>query len=505
MSAPRQLFGFHGGLELAAHKQRPATQPIETLNLVNEYVLPLTQHIGTPSAPVVKPGATVKKGQLLAAADGVIGAALHAPTSGVIRAIESRPVPHVSGLHDTCIVLEADGKDISVARTPWLDWQQRSPTEIRERVRDSGIVGLGGAAFPTWIKLNGEQRAIDLLILNGAECEPYIACDAALMQEQAGAIVGGACIMRHALQAAHCLIAIENDKPEAAAALEATLLAAGDPHLELVRVPVRYPEGGERQLIRMLTGKEVPHNGLPLDLGVVCHNVATAAAVHDAVTEGEPLISRIVTVTGNGVTNARNLRVRIGTPISALVQHCGGYTADAERLIMGGPMMGFALPHDDIPIVKASNCILVAATNDLRTSEAAMPCIRCGDCAEACPASLLPQQLFWYASAGEYDKTRDYDLFDCIECGCCDVVCPSHIPLTGWFRFAKSEIQQQTEEHARAKLARQRFDARNKRLEREKQQREARRKQQQAILAEQDPKAVIAAARERTRRKHEQD
>lgn len=505
MTAMRQLFGFHGGLELTAHKQRPIAHAIETLSLVGEYVLPLTQHIGTPSVLVVQVGDTVKKGQLLAAADGAIGAALHAPTSGVIRAIEMRPVPHVSGLNDTCIVLEADGRDAETARDPWPDWQQRAPVAIRDRVRDSGIVGLGGAAFPSWIKLNGEQRAIELLILNGAECEPYIACDAALMQEQADAIIGGARIMLHALQAAQCLIAIEDDKPDAAAALEAALQTAADPHLELVRVPVRYPEGGERQLIRMLTSKEVPHNGLPLDLGVVCHNVATAAAVQHAVVAGEPLISRIVTVTGSGVAEARNLHVRIGTPISALVQHCGGYTPSAARLIMGGPMMGFALPHDDIPVVKASNCILVATEEYLRPVEEPMPCIRCGDCAEVCPASLLPQQLFWHASAGEYGKTQDYDLFDCIECGCCDVVCPSHIPLTGWFRYAKSEIREQTAEHAQAKHARQRFEARNERLEREKQQREARRRQQQAALAEQDPKAVIAAARERARQKHEQD
>src|SRR5690606_3335565 len=240
MTTARQLFGFHGGLELAAHKQRPIAQPIETLGLVAEYVLPLTQHIGTPSAPVVAVGDAVTKGQLLAAADGVIGAALHAPTSGIIRAIEPRPVPHVSGLHDTCIVLEADGHDTESARAPWPDWQQRTPAAIRRRIRDNGIVGLGGAAFPTWIKLNNGQRPVELLILNGAECEPYIACDAALMQEQADAIISGARIMRQALQAAHCLIAIEDDKPDAAAALDAALQAAADPHLELVQVPVRY-------------------------------------------------------------------------------------------------------------------------------------------------------------------------------------------------------------------------------------------------------------------------
>lgn len=473
--------GFPGGLYLAHRTQALNARPLGTAPLVAEYRLALTHGSGQAAEPVVRVGDRVLRGSPVARAREGVAADVHAPTSGVVMAIGPQPVPHPAGLSADCVVIAADGRDEAAPPLAALDWQRVPADELVTRVREAGIVGLGGAAFPTHIKLT-PPRAPELLILNGAECEPYIGCDDALMRTQAGAVVAGGRILRRALGAAHALIGVEDDMPEAIAALQAALAAAGDPHITLAVVPTRYPEGGERQLIQTLTGREVPSGGLPADLGIVVHNVGTAAAVVAAVCEGLPLTERIVSVTGAGVVAPQNLRVRIGTPIATLIAHCGGYTPAAARLIMGGPMMGFALPDDDLPVLKATNCVLVAGAHEVALVREPLPCIRCGECASVCPASLQPQQLHWQARADALEPARALGLLDCIECGCCDLVCPSHIPLTGWFRHAKAALRQADAERRAADLARARFEAREARLAAERAERAARLAAKQAAL-----------------------
>jgi len=395
------------------------------------------------------------------------------------------------------------------------DYSQLSAVELRNIVRHAGIVGLGGAAFPTSVKLNaGPDLPIDTLIINGVECEPYITCDDMLMHQRPEQIVSGAEIIMHIINARQCLIAIEDNKPEAIAALQQLLSQLEIDRIQVVTIPTRYPSGGEKQLIKLVTGKEVPSDGLPSSIGIVMQNVATAAAVHMAVVAGEPLISRLVTVTGDGVQQPQNMEVLIGTPMAQLIELAGGYRENAERLIMGGPMMGFALDTDQLPVIKGCNCLLVK-TREQTHDTVAMPCIRCGDCVAVCPASLLPQQLYWHASSKNFDQVQDYNLFDCIECGCCAYVCPSNIPLVQYYRFAKTEIWNQEREKQKSEHARQRHDFRQHRIEQEKRERDERLRKKKEMLEKKkhsdddagdssDPKkAAIAAAMERVKAKKE--
>ncbi|MCG8435936.1 MAG: electron transport complex subunit RsxC [Gammaproteobacteria bacterium] len=497
-----QLHKFPGGLRLAENKEASTAQSIKTLPPPKKLILPLQQHAGVAPTLIVKPGQRVLKGEKLARADHDICVPIHAPTSGTILEISEHLVPHPSGLTDTCIILEPDGKDESCEWQKIEDYRSTEPEILREHVREAGIVGLGGAVFPTYIKLNATGHGpIECLILNGAECEPYISCDDMLMRERAAEILEGARIMLYALQTNHCVIAVEDNKPEAQAALQAELDRLKDKRLELVPVPSIYPEGGEKQLIQVLTGKEVPHDGLPVDIGLVCHNTGTAAAIYRAVVEGEPLIRRIVTVTGAGVKEPRNLEVLLGTPFSELIAACGGYAEDAARLIMGGPMMGVSVKDDSVPVIKATNCVLAASAAEIQIQKDPMPCIRCADCAQACPASLLPQQLYWHIRAQDLSKTQDYNLFDCIECGCCDYVCPSHIPLVSYFRFAKTEIWAQEREREKADHARDRFTLREQRITEEKQAQAERHRKKTAALNQTAKKTEIQAAVDRVKAK----
>jgi electron transport complex protein RnfC len=504
-----------GGLRLPANKAQSLREPIRQARIPERLLVPISQHIGDPGEALVSVGDKVHKGQIISRSLEYISAPVHAPTSGTVTDIGEFPVPHPSGLKSTCIVIHADGEDLGADTGLKLDNVfAADPVDIRQRVREAGIVGLGGAGFPTAVKLNpGPQRRVDVLVINAAECEPYISCDEALICCCTQEVVDGVRIMQHALGASQVVIGIEDNMPKATECLINGLEDAGASDIRVVPVPTIYPAGGEKQLIYALTGAEVPSQGLPADLGIVCHNVGTAAAVARALLRGEPLISRVVTVTGAGVRNPGNLEVRIGTPMADVIDDCGGYTDKVARLLMGGPMMGFSMPSDSIPVIKTTNCLLLASHAEAPPPLPASACIRCGECAVVCPVRLLPQQLYWYAHARDFDKIQDYNLFDCIECGCCAQVCPSHIPLVQYYRFAKTEIWDLERQRQKADLARQRHEFRLERLEREKQALEQRRASARKGLEKRPKagdadakKAEIAAALERVKaRKASQD
>ncbi len=487
-------YSFTGGITLAAHKDESCAVALGQAKIPKTLVVPVLQHLGHADEAVVEAGNHVDRYQVIAKSDALISVPIHAPTSGVVVAVEDRPVPHPGGLSARCIVIESDGKDTAIDTGDGVeDFRDLDPVDIRRLVREAGIAGLGGATFPTSVKLTTQPgQELQSLILNGAECEPYISCDNMLIKNRAADIVIGAQIMMYALQVNACTIAIEDDRPDTKEILLDAVRLAGDVRIGVSTITAKYPTGGERQLIQALTGKEVSYRGLPADIGYVVHNVGTAAAVKAAVIDAKPLCSRIVTITGTGVAQPCNLEVRFGTLIADVIEQCGGYTESANRLIMGGPMMGFALHTDQVPVVKACNCILVTASEDIRSADIEMPCIRCGDCATACPAQLLPQQLYWHIRAGAMDNAQDYNLLDCIECGCCDYVCPSHIPLAQYFRYGKSEIWHRQEERRRASSARQRYEFREQRLDREQQEHQARLEAKKRLLTTNEKDSVSA-------------
>lgn len=503
----RRLWRFHGGLHLPERKSLSNSGSVTSAAIPDRLILPLQQHIGAAAVPLVEIGERVLKGQLIAKAQGYVSAPIHAPSSGRVVNLAELPVPHPSGLSSPCIVIETDGRDEwCELPEPLENYAELDPALLRERVRGAGIVGMGGAAFPSSVKLNpGPDKPIHTLIINGVECEPYITCDDTLMRQRPGSILEGVGILQHLLGVERCLIGIEDNKPEAVEALTRAAEQADLPgSVEVVRIPTLYPSGGEKQLIRVLTGVEVPSHGLPAQIGIVCHNVGTTAAIADAVLRGRPLISRYVTLTGLGIAKPQNLEVLIGTPASALITQAGGYRGEVEKLILGGPMMGIALHSDAIPMTKAANCLLALSPEESPDPGAAVPCIRCGQCSQVCPANLLPQQLYWHTRAKDLDKVQDYNLFDCIECGCCAHVCPAHIPLVQYYRYAKTESWAREQEKRKAEHARQRHADRQARLERQEQERKAKLRKKKAALEQKpsgtagDPKkAAIEAARKR--------
>jgi len=413
-------------------------------------------------------------------------------------------------LQAPCIIIETDGLDrYQDSESTALDYSRLEPDELCDHIRRAGIVGLGGAGFPTQAKLGCGKHKIDLLLINAVECEPYISCDNRLIQEHAAEVIEGARVLQHAVQADNCIIAIEDNMAAAEEALHTALAASNAAGIKVTRVPEIYPSGGERQLIRVLTGREVPSQGFPADIGIICQNVGTAAAVYNAVIKQQPLLSRIVTVTGDGVVQQQNFETLIGTPVSHLVAAAGGYTQDVERLLIGGPMMGYTVPSDNIPVTKTLNCVLAVTRKEMPAPPPAQACIRCGKCTEVCPADLLPQQLYWYARSSNHDAAQDYDLFDCIECGCCAYVCPSHIPLVQYYRHAKSEIWLKETQTKASDIARQRHEAHINRLARIKQERAERMAKKKRALSSDDgssdkKKAAIEAALERVKQKKQQ-
>ena len=510
----QQLSSFKGGLKLDGHKKMSTTAPVSIIAVPEKLVIPVQQHIGLEPDIIVQVGDKVLKGQLIAAASANISANIHASSSGTVIAIEKQVVPHPSALPATCITIETDGNDQWIERNPIKDdYKNKSCGDLLSIIRNAGIVGLGGATFPTSAKLQGcDQKQIDTLIINGAECEPYISCDDMLMQERADEVILGTQVLQHLLAAKRTVIAIEDNKANAIASMNSTLSQLGISNIDIAVIPSRYPTGGEKQLIKVITGKEVPTGGRPADIGILCQNVATASSIYRAVFHDEPIISRLVTVSGEAVNKPANVEALIGTPMSALIEQCGGYKNTVGGLIMGGPMMGFALPSDELPITKACNCLLTQTMEQIQVP-ASKSCIRCGECADVCPANLLPQQLYWYSSSKNFDRAQDLHLFDCIECGCCSYVCPSHIPLVQYYRFAKTEIWAQEKDREKSDIARQRHEFREARIAREKAEREEKLRQKKEMLAKKkaaeegkadpaDPKkAAIEAALARVKAK----
>ncbi|MGO1461729.1 MAG: electron transport complex subunit RsxC [Marinobacter sp.] len=486
-----RLWDFSGGIHPAEHKQISTRRPIQHAGIPGQLILPLQQHIGEPAEPTARIGDRVLKGQKIADTSHGMGVPLHAPTSGVIEHVGDYPVPHPSGMTDTCIVLTPDGKDEWCERQPVSDYRKLGRDQVLGIIRSAGISGMGGAGFPTNVKLKPPQdRKVDTLILNGAECEPYITADDMTMRERAADVVAGLRVMAWILRPERCVIGIEDNKPEAATALREAIQGT---KIEIAVIPTKYPSGGEKQLIEILTGMEVPSDGIPADTGVMCQNVGTALAVGKALFKGTPLISRTVTVTGDAVTKPGNFEVLLGTPVSYLLDQAGLQPALASRLVLGGPMMGYTLSTTAVPVIKTSNCIIAATADELPAPPPEQACIRCGHCAEVCPMELLPQQLFWHAKATEFEKAEHLNLFDCIECGACSYVCPSSIPLVQYYRYAKGEIRVQHAEQLKADRARERFEARQERLDREQQEKELRRKERANAAAEAQAKKKAEA------------
>jgi len=477
-----QLWDFSGGVHPSENKHQSTSRPIRMAGIPERLVLPLQQHIGEPTEVIVEVGERVLKGQKIADVTTGMGVPVHASTSGVIEAIELRPVPHPSGMSDWCVVLKPDGEDQWCQLEPISDYHKLDREKVLDLIREAGIAGMGGAGFPTDIKLRPPRdRKVETLILNGAECEPYITADDMTMREHATEVVNGLKVMAWILRPSRCVVGIEDNKPEAIAAMREAIQGT---QIEIAVIPTKYPSGGEKQLVQILTGLEVPSGGIPADIGVMCQNVGTAMAVSRAVFEGKPLISRIVTVTGKAVGEPGNFEILVGTPVSYLLESAGLQRSQLNRLVLGGPMMGYTLTTDTIPLVKTSNCIIAATVDELPAPPPEQPCIRCSQCAEACPMELLPQQLFWYSKASEFEKAEHLNLFDCIECGACSYVCPSSIPLVQYYRYAKDEIRKQRAEQLKSDHARERFEARQARLEREQQEKELRRKERAKAAAE---------------------
>lgn len=491
-----KLFRIRGGVHPRENKRATAGCSIIPAPIPEKLYIPLQQHIGAPAEPVVRRGQKVLKGELLANSQGVVSAPVHAPTSGTIRAIGKYPANHPSGLPVLTITLESDGEDAWMALPPENTAPFRlEPDVIADRVAAAGIVGMGGATFPSAVKLNLRKRfRLHTLVINAAECEPYLTCDDQLMREQGDGIVEGIRLMMRALQINRCIVAIEANKPEACAAIAKA--AAEFDEITVTTVPVRYPMGSEKHLVQTLTGRETPARALTADIGIVVHNVATASAVHEAVRFGKPLISRVVTVSGGAIARPGNVHTLIGTPVSELIEFCGGFTEEPERLIGGGPMMGQPLPETRVPIIKGSGGIL-ALTRRETANRNAMPCIRCGSCVEACPCGLLPLEMAARARTGKLEAAVDFGLMDCIACGSCSYVCPSHIPLVQYFSFAKGALTEKQRMQHKQEETRRLAQARTERMEAlKKAKREAMERRKKEMAAK---KAAETASREAER------
>ncbi|MEH8251998.1 electron transport complex subunit RsxC [Aeromonas veronii] len=491
------LWDFHGGIHPADNKLQSSQSPVVDAGLPPRLIIPLRQHAGPAGDLLVQVGDKVKKGQPLTRyAKGRV-VPVHASTSGTITEIGNHTVAHPSGLGDLCVILTPDGEDEWGECNGKADYWNLERGELLERIQQAGVAGLGGAVFPTHSKLDGRGQLTEILIVNGLECEPYITTDDRLMQQYADEIMDGIRVLKHLLKPKLTLIGVEDNKPEA---IEQLTRHATDEDVLVKTVPTKYPSGGAKQTIELLTGRQVPKGGRAVDIGIMVLNVATVFAIKRAIIDGEPLIERIVTLTGDSFKKPGNAWVRLGTPVRWLLQRFELQPEAEQRVIMGGPMMGFTLPHAMVPVVKATNCLLAPTQAELPAPGPEQPCIRCSACADACPATLLPQELYWYSRAKEYDKAEKLNLMDCIECGACAWVCPSEIPLVQYYKIAKDDIREARAEAEKAERAKQRFEAKQARFEREKAAREARhaeaaaqRRQTMTAAGGEDPVAAALA------------
>jgi electron transport complex protein RnfC len=483
--------GFRGGVVHSNQYKLTAGQPIVACPMPEILIHPIKQHIGDPCEPIVEVGQRVLKGQMIAKPQGYVSAPVHASTSGTVESIEEHIIPHPSGLGLTSIFIKPDGLDeADESLHPLPNYRSVDAVELRERIRNAGIVGLGGAVFPTFIKLvNDQQNPIKTVVLNGIECEPWLTCDHQLMLEKAHEIISGLDIILHMVHAEHGIIAIEDNKPDAVDVMRRTVQEMGfEDSVEIKVLPTRYPQGGEKQLLQALTGKEVPAGKLPIHIGVLSSNVGTSKAIYDAVCLGEPLTERVVTVSGDATPKQSNMLVRLGTSMHFLLEQCGVSSFDDIKVMHGGPMMGELLSAAAAPVVKGSNGILAMKKRTIMKAHFDEdPCIRCGDCGDVCPTGLMPNLLAAHCKENQFERAEDYHLFDCIECGACSFVCPSHIPLVHYFRYGKGQVAQIQREKAFAEESRVRSEKREMRLAKE--------------LAEKEEKRRIAKAKKEARAK----
>ena len=498
-----KIWDFKGGIHPPEMKSQSNQSPIQQSELAHDFYVPIKQHAGTAGNVLVKEGDYVLKGQPLTQGDGLRTLPVHAPTSGTVKFIGKHVAPHPSGLTEDMIHIQADGLDKWREQFPLEEFFTLPVEQLIDRIYQAGVAGLGGAVFPTAAKIQSAEKKVKLLIINGAECEPYITCDDRLMRDYTDEMIEGIRILRYILRPEKVVIAVEDNKPEAIQAIQQSLHGAND--IELRVIPTKYPSGAAKQLIYLLTGMEVPSGGRSYDIGVLMHNVGTAFAVKRAVINDEPLIERVVTLTGDKISEKGNYWVRLGTPVDHLLAQVGYQYDERFPVFAGGPMMGLQLSDLNAPVTKLINCLLAPDHFEYGEPEPEQSCIRCSACSDACPVNLMPQQLYWYARSEDHQKSEEYCLKDCIECGVCAYVCPSHIPLIKYFRQEKAKIWEIKEKAKKAEEAKIRFEAKQARMEREEQERKARSQRaaeaRREELAKQKGEDPVKAALERLKAK----